>query len=339
MAMLRVVRVLQRRVPNAPSATDTLYSAIPVLKTVKAAADIANVSILGNVASALLVCIETAKDARANKEDALELVAHIVRLVLPTINWIKDMEFPTSAVAEGLLHDLKDLIPVFTQVSVEMSKITRRNLLFRSFLSLADKEKIQQQRRFLDNKLQEFTYKSDMRIQSLVMDLKKIVSDIDSRQIVTRDIVREDYTIVKQEDVDLLEEDRAWHLKKGRVLRAQFQPDKKPLRVFAYKQGISTEEFLAEVHRYRFFFHANISQFRGASSPTSPSKFVVFDDHPYVVREVLRPGNPCKLSIRERVRLALQAVTYLLWHMWADRLIRCVVDHRSLLSVSLYARQ
>ncbi|KII91153.1 hypothetical protein PLICRDRAFT_51335 [Plicaturopsis crispa FD-325 SS-3] len=281
--MLRAVRVFRRPVP-LPSATDTLSSAISALKVVKTAADIANSTILGNVVSALLICVETAKDARTNKEDADELVARIVRLVLPTINWIHDMNFPQTPVAESLLKDLKDLIPIFEQVTSAMRKITQRNLVFRAVLSLADKENIQQQRRILDNRLQDFHA----------------------------------YRVIEQEEIELLEEvpfpkrallDLLVEKRINRVSRAQFGADKRLSRVLQYKQDLSEKEFLAQIHRYRSLFHANIAQFRGASNGghASPTRFIVVDDHPYTIREVLGPDNPCALSVQERVRLALQA--------------------------------
>ncbi|KII83708.1 hypothetical protein PLICRDRAFT_32711 [Plicaturopsis crispa FD-325 SS-3] len=282
---------------GANSKQDTLFATIQTLKTVKAAADIANVTIVSNVASALLVCVETAKDARTNKEDADELVARIIRLVLPTMNWIHDMNFPKTPTTEALLHDLKDLIPVFVRVSSEMAEITQRHVFFRAILSLADKEKILQQRRALDDRLREFSYNSLVRIQ--------MASAVAESQ---------DYATFQPEDIELLEVE-ATHksldhdeFQYSNIYRARLRADGTSILFLQYQRDIAAMDFLAEVHRYRDAYHPNVVQFRGASSQTSRPRFVVVDDHPYFASAVLAPENPYGLSVRERVRLALRMV-------------------------------
>ncbi|KII83716.1 hypothetical protein PLICRDRAFT_438690 [Plicaturopsis crispa FD-325 SS-3] len=292
---LKVVRIFRRRV--VPSAKDTLSAAIPVLKTVKAAADIANAPLVGNIASVLLVCVETAKDARSNKEDALELLARIVQLVLPTINRIHAMGFPSTPAAENLLHDMKELLPMFEQVSSAMSNITRRNLFFRFMRSVADKEKILEQRRQLDNRLQDFSYNSlvSLRMASAVAE-------------------SQDYATLQQEDVELLEVEGTHkspdddEFRYSNIYRARLRADGTTVLLLQCKRDIAAMNFLAEVHRYHDAYHPNVVQFRGASSQTSRPRFVVVDDHPYFACAVLAPENPYGLSVRERVRLALRMV-------------------------------
>ncbi|KII91250.1 hypothetical protein PLICRDRAFT_500603 [Plicaturopsis crispa FD-325 SS-3] len=294
--------LLALRRDDAPSSLNVLDTAVPVLKIVKTAADIANMPVFSKVACILLTCVETARDARANREEAVELVVRIVRLLLPTINWIHDMKYSDTPSTESFQHDLTALLPIFEQVSRAMTKITQRNPFARALLSLADKETIQRQRRLLDNTLQDFAITSLMRIQS--------ASGIESKL--------KDYPTFGQTDIELLEEaprssgPHSWYQHRerySRVYRARFRADGTSILVLQYKKDIATREFLAEIHRYQDALHANFVQFRGASSHASRTKFVVVEDHPFLVYNVLGPDNPHGLSVQQRVRLALQAVS------------------------------
>ncbi|KII92518.1 hypothetical protein PLICRDRAFT_475195 [Plicaturopsis crispa FD-325 SS-3] len=246
-----VVRIFRRPLitPSSTSAT-VLNAAIPTLKVVRTAANASHASILGSVASVLLTCVETVKDARTNKEDAVELIVRIIALVLPTIKWMQEMHFPTTPVAQSLLHDLQALIPTFEQVSSAMTKITRRNFFAQVVLSLADKDIIQQQRRMLDSALHNFTVTSLMRIQ--------VVSSIETEI---------DYTICKAPDVELVEEVHDLELdpqskcatcstfscneRFQRLYRGRLRVDGSSVKVFQYKQDTNALHFLADVRRHQ----------------------------------------------------------------------------------------
>ncbi|KII84908.1 hypothetical protein PLICRDRAFT_346169 [Plicaturopsis crispa FD-325 SS-3] len=175
-----------------------------------------------------------------------------------------------------------------------MKKVTRRNFLARAVRSVSDKELIHQQNLALDHALQEFSVTSLMRLQ------------------VTSAVETDDYEKLKQTDIQLLEEvacptDGPYL----RIHRARIRSNGTVVRVLQHNDTVSVSEFLADLRRYQKMFHPNVEQLLGASPRTAPTKFVVVEDYPHQVDEILL-SNPCALSLHERVRLALKAMTDIL---------------------------